>query len=88
MPACSPSRLPTASPTRLQSRFLVLLGGAFKGMAPALALSVLDPRLTYSEAETAASVQAGVMVARGDNRPLSPYDLKRLQVGGQAGGSV
>jgi hypothetical protein len=45
-------------------------------------LSILDPRLTWGEAETAAAVAAGVVVAKSDGVPLSPYDLKRLQVGG------
>lgn len=71
-----------------KSRFISLLGGAFKTMAPALALSILNPKLVFSEAEAAAGVQqtegagGGVLVTRGDGRLLSPYDLKRLQVGG------
>ena len=48
-------------------------------------LSILDPRLTWGEAETAAAVAAGVVVAKADGAPLSPYDLKRLQVGGRSG---
>ena len=49
-------------------------------MAPALALTVLDPKLTFSEAETQRSVQGGVSLPRIDGAPLDPYDLKRLQV--------
>lgn len=52
-----------------------------RDMGPALALSILDPRLTWSEAEGAEAAQRGVTVMRGDGSPLDPYDLKRLQVG-------
>jgi N-acetyltransferase 10 len=65
-----------------KSRFISLLAGAFKGMAPALALSLLNPKLVFSDTEASAGVQQGVMVTRGDGRQLSPYDLKRLQVRG------
>ena len=39
--------------------FLLLfsLSGAFRGFAPALVLSILDPKLTWSEAEQQAAVQ-------------------------------
>ena len=63
-----------------KSRFISLLGGAFKSLPPALALSILNPKLVFSEGEASAGVQAGVLVTRGDGRQLSPYDLKRLQV--------
>ena len=43
-------------------------------------LSLLDPQLSWDEAEVQASVQAGVQVTKADGSPLSPYDLKRLQV--------
>jgi N-acetyltransferase 10 len=49
-------------------------------MTPALALTILDPKLTYSEEETQTSIQAGVVLSRLDGQPLDPYDLKRLQV--------
>jgi hypothetical protein len=55
-----------------------------QGMSPALALSILNPKLVFSEGEASAGVQAGVLVTRGDGRLLSPYDLKRLQVGGRS----
>ena len=48
--------------------------------APALVLSLLDPKLSWDEAEVQASVQQGVEVTKADGTPLSPYDLKRLQV--------
>lgn len=59
---------------------MALLGGAFKSMPPALALSILDPRLNFSEADTQQGVQEGTTVVRVDGQPLTPYDLKRLQV--------
>ncbi|MEW5301920.1 MAG: hypothetical protein WDW36_004744 [Sanguina aurantia] len=62
-----------------KARFMSLLAGTFKDMAPALALSILDPTLQFSEATTQAAIQAGTTVLRGDGAPLSPYDLKRLQ---------
>ena len=55
--------------------------GAFRAFDPALVLSLLDPKLTWTEAESGAAVAAGVVVRRADGAPLSPYDLKRLQVG-------
>ena len=48
--------------------------------APALVLSLLDPKLSWDEAEVQASIQQGVEVVKADGSPLSPYDLKRLQV--------
>jgi len=56
--------------------------------APALALSLLAPKLTWSEAETAAGVRDGALVRRADDELLSPHDVKRLQARArsQAGG--
>eukprot|EP00898_Chlorokybus_atmophyticus_P002421 jgi/Chlat1/317/Chrsp1S03186 len=55
-----------------KARMRELLGFGFKDFPPALALSILDPRLTYSEQET----------NKGPSQELvsgfSPYDLKRL----------
>ncbi|GIL51445.1 hypothetical protein Vafri_7426 [Volvox africanus] len=62
-----------------KSRFMSLLGSAFRDIAPALALSILDPQLTWSEAEGQRAAQEGVVVMRGDGSPLDAYDLKRLQ---------
>lgn len=67
--------------TDFKARFMSLLGGAFKTLPPALALSILNPKLVFSEAESASGVQEGVIVTRGDGRQMTPYDLKRLQVG-------
>jgi N-acetyltransferase 10 len=74
-----------------RSRFASLLSGPFRLMPPALALSVLDPRLTFSDAEAAAAVErdsgggggggggsGGAHVSRGDGGPLTPHDLRRL----------
>lgn len=63
-----------------KTRFIALLPGAFRSFPPALALSILDPKLTFSESETQQSVQSGTAVIKADGSPLSPYDLKRLQV--------
>jgi N-acetyltransferase 10 len=58
-------------------RYTSLLGGAFRAHAPALALSLLDPRLNFSEEEGAAGAPPSA-VPRADGGPLSPHDLKRL----------
>jgi N-acetyltransferase 10 len=47
--------------------------------SPALALTLLDPKLDFSEAETAAGTQAGAVVGRADGSGTSPHDLRRLQ---------
>jgi hypothetical protein len=36
-----------------------LLPGAFRSMAPVMALSILDPKLSHSEAEAQAGVKVG-----------------------------
>jgi N-acetyltransferase 10 len=91
---------PHIMPYCLQARFMALLGGAFKPMGPALALSLLDPKLTWADADAAAAAggnssgstgqrtaaaAADGVVMRGDGSPLNPYDLKRLQVRGGQG---
>lgn len=43
-------------------------------------LSLLDPKLAWEEADVQASVQRGLEVVKADGSPISPYDLKRLQV--------
>ena len=65
-----------------RTRFASLLAGAFKEFAPALALSVLDPKLRFAESEAAAAAAGGVAasrVIRADGQSVSPYDMKRLQ---------
>lgn len=63
-----------------RTRFLSLLAGAFRGFAPALALSILDPQLTFSETQTQSGVNAAQIIRKADGSALSAYDLKRLQV--------
>ncbi|KAK9918544.1 hypothetical protein WJX75_004887 [Coccomyxa subellipsoidea] len=60
-------------------RFMALLPGAFRDFPPPLVLSLLAPKLTWSEAETQASIQKGVEVMRADGSPLSPHDIRRLE---------
>ncbi len=63
-----------------RARLLALLGGPFRGFPPALALSLLDPKLTYGEAETRVGLENRSIVRRADGCELSPYDMKRLNV--------
>jgi N-acetyltransferase 10 len=63
-----------------RTRFLTLLAGAYKVFAPALALSILDPKLSFSETEIQTALKAGSKVLKADGNSLSTYDLKRLQV--------
>lgn len=63
-----------------RSRFALLLPGPFKAFKPAIALGLLDPQLSFTEAETAAGIARGFVPVRGDGSPFSPYDMKRLQV--------
>ena len=63
-----------------RTRFLTLLAGAFRGFAPALALSILDPQLTFSEAQIQTGVSDGQIIRKADGSATSAYDLKRLQV--------
>lgn len=65
--------------TDFKARFMSLLGGALSKLPAALALSILDPRLTFSEADTQAAIQRGVTITRIDATPFTPYDIKRLQ---------
>jgi len=58
-------------------RYASLLGSAFRSHPPALALSLLDARLSFSDAEAAAGAPPSA-VPRADCGPLSPHDLKRL----------
>ncbi len=63
-----------------RTRFLTLLSGAFRGFAPALALTILDPQLTFTEAQIEKGVSEGGAIRKADGSPMSAYDLKRLQV--------
>ena len=64
-------------------RFTTLLAGAYRCFAPALALSILDPKLTFSDAQEAAAQDLALHKA--DNSSLTPYDFKRLQVDPSSG---
>jgi hypothetical protein len=55
------------------------VGSPRRSFSPALALSVLSPKLSWSEDETKAGVQRGFTVTRPDGSGFTPYDLKRLQ---------
>lgn len=52
-----PGTLPPTPLELLLFLLLLSLSGAFRGFAPALVLSILDPKLTWSEAEQQAAVQ-------------------------------
>lgn len=61
------------------ARLIALLSGAFRDMAPATALALLQPKLTYSNAESQRS-GATAAVRRVSGQPLDAHDLKRLHV--------
>lgn len=58
-------------------RFRTLLAGAFKSFPPGLAMSIVDPKITFTDGE--ASGPSGDPV-KSDGSLFSAYDLKRLQV--------
>jgi N-acetyltransferase 10 len=67
-----------------RTRFSSLLSGSFRDFGPALALSILDPKLRFNEEEAAAATAGGATTAtqkviRADGHPLNAYDMKRLQ---------
>lgn len=45
-----------------------------------LALTILNPKLNFSEAQTDKMMADGIKVVRSDGLMLDAYDLKRLQV--------
>lgn len=61
-------------------RFTTLLAGAYRSFSPALALSILDPKLTFSDAESQEAVTRDLSLHKADGSSLTPYDFKRLQV--------
>lgn len=64
-----------------RTRLAGLLGGAFRSLPPALALSLLDPKLTFGKEETERSIEhGGTVIHKAGGSALTPYDLKRLQV--------
>jgi N-acetyltransferase 10 len=74
-----------------RTRFASLLAGSFRDFGPALALSILDPKLRFNEEEALAATAGGgsgtsgsataasQKVIRADGHPLNAYDMKRLQ---------
>lgn len=64
-----------------RTRFLSLLGMAFQDFAPALALSIIDPKLTFSEDRLQQIVtgETDLQVWKANGDPFSADDLKRLQ---------
>ncbi|GMH35584.1 hypothetical protein BSKO_03452 [Bryopsis sp. KO-2023] len=62
-----------------KKRFISLLNGAFRDMDLALALSIVDAKLSYPEVESQKGIKEGVTVSSVNGQPLSAYDLKRLQ---------
>ncbi|GBG87241.1 hypothetical protein CBR_g45300 [Chara braunii] len=60
-----------------KKRFICLLGVSFQKFPPALALSILDPKIVFSEQESSEGVRAPGVVGSG-MALLSPYDMKRL----------
>ncbi|CAD7699176.1 unnamed protein product [Ostreobium quekettii] len=62
-----------------RKRFIALLGRNFRTMEPALALSILAPKLVFSEQESQEGITGGITVAGVDGGGLLPHDLKRLQ---------
>jgi N-acetyltransferase 10 len=51
-----------------------------RGFTPALALSILDPKMSWAESEAQEGARDDIAVHRADGSVLSAYDLKRLQV--------
>ncbi|GAQ78702.1 N-acetyltransferase 10 [Klebsormidium nitens] len=58
-------------------RFLSLLGFNFRSFPPALALTIVDPKISFSEQEAQAGPSGQGIVGAGDTT-FSPYDMKRL----------
>ena len=59
-------------------RFQSLLSGAFRHFPPALALTILDPRIRFPDdpGRDAAAINNSIVLPNAS--PLSPFDLKRL----------
>lgn len=69
---------PAAFHADFACRLLTLLSGAFRDMEPAVALSLLQPKLTFSRQETDRAKDGGVTIAKAGGQ-IGAYDLKRLQ---------
>eukprot|EP00268_Persea_americana_P066419 TRINITY_DN9034_c1_g1_i1.p1 TRINITY_DN9034_c1_g1~~TRINITY_DN9034_c1_g1_i1.p1 ORF type:complete len:1032 (+),score=211.38 TRINITY_DN9034_c1_g1_i1:177-3272(+) len=58
-------------------RFTRLLGSSFRAMDYKLSMSVLDPRINFTEHESAESTANGIQES--PREVLTPYDMKRLE---------
>lgn len=61
-------------------RFTTLLAGAYRAFPPALALSILDPKLNFTDAEAQEATTREAALHKPDGSALTAYDFKRLQV--------
>jgi N-acetyltransferase 10 len=62
-----------------KTRFTTLLGSSFEHFHTSLALSVIDPFIDFTEADTKAAVAKGLQLTKLNGQPLTPFDLKRLE---------
>ena len=62
-------------------RFRTLLAGSFRTFSPGLAMSILDPKITFTDGETHDASSGALQILKSDGTPLSAFDLRRLQVG-------
>ena len=60
-------------------RFSSLLGGSFREFGAALALTILDPKIRYAENAELKKEDVLRSVLKSDGKPITPYDMKRLQ---------
>ena len=60
-------------------RFSSLLGGGFREFGAALALTILDPKIRYPDNSDLEKQDAIRFVLKSDGKPITPYDMKRLQ---------
>ncbi|KAK1320408.1 UPF0202 protein [Acorus calamus] len=60
-----------------RKRFMRLLGSSFRMLDYKLAMSILDPKITFMEAEP--SLSTSNEISRPQEALLSPYDMKRLE---------
>lgn len=58
-------------------RFLRLLGVSFQSMDYRLAMSILDPKINFTELEPRSNISDGLLKSTKDF--FSPYDMKRLE---------
>ena len=61
-------------------RFWTLLAGSFRHFGPGLAMSILDPKITFSDTEAGLASSQSQEIVKSDGAPFSAFDLRRLQV--------